>query len=149
MVQLQKLYDTDKNNMRVAKMKDCWDTKDSKLVINDRMTELGLTTYWLAVNATIKFNVQRREAFMCKKQVVPGKPLEPEKTAEKLERHTSLDRGRSYFNEDRRHHHDWRDLMPSFFRRRQYVDHHMDDHEDWCGQHQVNNRFFLPRPKHF
>ena len=43
----------EQSNMRVVKMKDYWDTKDSKLVINDRMTEVGLSAYWLAVEANL------------------------------------------------------------------------------------------------
>ena len=50
-------------------MKEFWDAKDSKLVINDRMTESGLTAYWLAVDATFKFNVSRRELFVAKQLV--------------------------------------------------------------------------------
>ena len=50
-------------------MKDNWDIKDSKLVINDRITETGKTNYWAAIDATFCFNVQRREVFLAKSAV--------------------------------------------------------------------------------
>ena len=54
-------------NMRVIKMKQFWESKDSHLVINDRMTESGLTAYWMAVDATFKYNSERCEAYVAKK----------------------------------------------------------------------------------
>ena len=59
-------------NMRIIRMKSFWDSKDSKLVINNRMTETGLTNYWASVDATFRFNVLKREAFLAK-QVSTGK----------------------------------------------------------------------------
>ena len=55
-----------KDNMRIIKLKEYWNTKDSNLVINDRMTELGLTSYWCAVDASFRFNVQKHEIFVAK-----------------------------------------------------------------------------------
>ena len=40
-----------KPNMRVIKLKDAWDSKDSHLVVNDRITEVGMIAYWKAVDA--------------------------------------------------------------------------------------------------
>ena len=58
-----KTYD----NMRVIKLKEYWDSKDSTLVINDVITETGLTSYWLAIDSSFKFNVQKREIYTAKK----------------------------------------------------------------------------------
>ena len=62
----------EQSNMRVVKMKEFWDTKDSKLVINDRMTEVGLSAYWLAVDATFKYNSIRRDVFVKRQAISDG-----------------------------------------------------------------------------
>ena len=54
------------SNMRVVKLKEKWNPKDGSLVVNDRITEPGLTAYWNAIDATFKFNVQRHELFLAK-----------------------------------------------------------------------------------
>ena len=52
------------------------DTKDSNLVINDRMTEIGLNCILVCCGCLLKYNVECREAFISKK---PGqKPPLPE-----------------------------------------------------------------------
>ena len=45
------IWSANNSNMRVIKLKDGWNSKDSNLVINNRMTSTGLTDYWLTVNA--------------------------------------------------------------------------------------------------
>ena len=54
--------------MRIIKIKDQWNAKDSKLVVNNRITELGLTNYWSAVDASVEFNITCREAYVAKIQ---------------------------------------------------------------------------------
>ena len=57
--------------MRIIKIKDQWNAKDSKLVINDRITELGLSNYWCAVDASVEFNITQRGAYVTKNQAHP------------------------------------------------------------------------------
>ena len=52
--------------MRVIKLKQFWDTKDSLLVINDRVTEVGMVAYWNAVDASFRYNVTRHEQAVAK-----------------------------------------------------------------------------------
>ena len=134
------------NNMRVIKMKDHWNPKDSKLVVHDRITELGLTNYWAAVNASIQFNIERRETYVAK-QVWSSKHLQQASTAtasQKMSKHVN------------------QDPMWTFFRRHNYVEHHKDlcedhyrhSHAAWSHGHTCDrrehgsdrfNRFLLPR----
>ena len=64
-------------NMRIVTMKEFWEPKNSALVINDRMTETGLYFYWKAVDATVQFNIQCREAYLLKRGN-GGKSLDPQ-----------------------------------------------------------------------
>ena len=48
-------------------MKEAWNSSDSFLVVNDRMTEAGLSAYWDAVDASLKFNAKRRDLYLAKK----------------------------------------------------------------------------------
>ena len=56
-------------NMRVIKLKEFWDSKDSQLVINDRITEVGMAAYWNAMDASVKFNILHREQYVTKQLV--------------------------------------------------------------------------------
>ena len=53
-------------NMRIVKIKEGWDSHDSHLVINDRMTESGVFAYWNAIDATFRFNSSRCDVFLAK-----------------------------------------------------------------------------------
>ena len=55
--------------MRVIKLKEMWNTKDSNLVINDRLTEFCLSAYQNAVDATFKHNESHREIYLVKQAV--------------------------------------------------------------------------------
>ena len=117
------------DNMRVIKIKEVWNTRDSSLVINDRMTEHGLSVYWRAVDATFQYNETRREIFVAKKvSTVPVEP--PQKKVVDLS-------------------HD-KDPMRSFFRRnqdREYVEHRRDAREDRRDNGRRFDRFLLPRAR--
>ena len=53
------------DSMRVIKIKEIWSYDDLALVNNNEMTPTGLSAYWKAVDALIRFNVKRNEkAFM-------------------------------------------------------------------------------------
>ena len=55
--------------MIVIKIKDIWNSKDSTLVINDRVTETGVTNLWRAVDVTFKYNVVWHEVYLAKKLI--------------------------------------------------------------------------------
>ena len=63
--------------MRVMRLKDYWNTKDSLLVINDRITEMGMIIYYNVIDASFKYNSERREVFVAK-QLVARHPDRPE-----------------------------------------------------------------------
>ena len=54
-------------NMRIIRLKELWDPKNMKLVVHDKLTDLGLTVYWNSIDAAFRFNETRREAFLAKK----------------------------------------------------------------------------------
>ena len=54
-------------NMRLIKIKDRWNAKDNTLVAHDRFTEAGMSAYWRAIDASIKFNICRCEVYLAKK----------------------------------------------------------------------------------
>ena len=131
-----------KENMRVIKLKEHRDTKDSLLVVHDRMTETGLSAYWRAVDATFKYNEERREVFLAKK-------LSQKLSGNVAEQSTVKREGK--------------DQMPTFFKRRHYEESRMGSHKDFqdnrydvghyrnaCEDCRFNrpNRYLLPHLKH-
>ena len=130
-----------RENMRVMKLKDFWNTKDSLLVVNDRITEMGMIAYYNAVDASFKYNSTRREAYIAKQQ----------QSVSQTERSSST-----------------HDEMQDFFRRHnKNVESQRETHEDqrrsydvrYSGSHNrfahsTNrnprdfNRFYLPCPRH-
>ena len=157
-----------KENMRVIRIKDGWDTKDSKLVINDRISEQGLTTYWCAIDASVKYNILRREIYQAK--VTTQQSSEDQVYADHLHSggHTMGNDSKRYFHDAERKAFRERprssecdfDPMRSFFRRhtdscRYHGEHRMDVHEDQRAleQHDVrfrdNDQYLLPRPKNY
>ena len=62
-------------------MKQFWDSKDSNLVVNDRITETGMIAYWNAVDTSVKFNITHREQFVAK--MVNPKPSTSQVKVEK------------------------------------------------------------------
>ena len=124
------------SNMRVIKMKEGWNPKDSFLVVNDRMTDAGLSAYWDAVDASLKFNSHRRDLFMAKKLV--------QSCAKDAQPSASSSSETSHAEEKNRHHWEY-DPMHSFFRRHgsHYAGRHRGDREDF-GRNQQGDRFILP-----
>ena len=130
------------DNMRLIKIKD-WNAKDTTLVVNDKITETGMSAYWRAVDSSIHFNIIKRETFLAKqvskksesesqtkpKDDKPGPPL--------------------------------KDNMMDFFRRHHKHDHdrRMDDREDFyrcSNSHRGSwdnrrhfDKFLLPRPRYY
>ena len=67
--------------MRVIKLKDRWDPNDGSLILNNRITEPGLSAYRNAVDATFQYNVQRREVYRAKQ--MSSKHIEKEAEIQK------------------------------------------------------------------
>ena len=134
------------DRMRFMKIRDGWDANDSKLIINNRISELGLTEYWAAIDASFKYNSQRREIFIAKQLSHPNQGTNQSFKNEEDEKsslnHTSAEHNRG---------HDWvgtsvvqqysdRDPMRRFFDRyakNDYVEFQRetreDQHEDRFG----------------
>ena len=56
-------------NVRMVKLKNCWDPTDPALVQNDKFMDAGLITYWKAVDASFHFNVECHELFLARSAV--------------------------------------------------------------------------------
>ena len=132
-------------NMRVIKLKDHWNSKDSTLVVNDHITEMGMSAYWAAIDATFQFNESKRELFLAKKLSIPKGPATSDgKTHCKGHGDISPRRDTT--------HNSGADLMEEFFaRNRNYEGHRMDDREDQLrrpsfDRRHRNDRFLLLRP---
>ena len=52
------------HNMRVIKLKDNWNIKDSNLVVNNRLTTVGNANYWKAIDASLHYNVSRKDDYI-------------------------------------------------------------------------------------
>ena len=90
-----KLY----SNMRVIKMKEIWDFKNSSLVCKGHFTSEGFDTYWKSVEFAVRFNVMKHEQFLHHKQ-------------DKKERGTQVASPQAHGD-----HRDHRDKMSDFFKR--------------------------------
>ena len=109
-----------KDQMRVIRLKEMWNSRDSKLIINNRITEMGLTTYWSAIDASFKYNVMRRESYIAKNF-----------STKKLEDHDSI----PSHELSRYHPSDVqapKDPMGTFFRRNR-LEYHRDTREDFSS----------------
>ena len=152
--------------MRVIKLKDGWNSRDSKLVINDKITETGKTNYWAAVDASFKFNVLKRDLFMAKSAVSAAAAGNP-----KIVQNQSKD-NRTVLSKSHVASHSGypaKDPMQDFFKRRHYAMSHEDSDYDHEERHRdvredrrdrrrfqyerfdencrSFNRFALPRPR--
>ena len=54
------------DDMRVNKIKEIWDYEDPSLITENRaeLSPEGIKKYWMAIDASIRFNVKKNEAFM-------------------------------------------------------------------------------------
>ena len=137
-------------NIRVIKLKEHWDTKDSTLVSNDRMTETGLSAYWRAVDVTFEYNQKKRELFLAKTTVQQNQPA-PQSVMHHPHRHSE-----KLPAEDKDHRYVAVDPMGHFFRK-----HRRPHHAEFCMETREErhsgrfrqddrafDRFILPRPHH-
>ena len=152
-------------NMRVIRIKDMWNSKDTGLVMHDRIMEEGMTSYWKAIDASFKFNVQRRKIYLTKKMSQDGsentnvkkESREPDRALQ----HKRFDqcqedpmedffrRNRNFSrNRDRYGEHSMCVREDSEGRNRcPYVEHRRDVREDNFRDYN-ENRFLLPHPKY-
>ena len=133
-------------NMRVIKLKEFWDTKDSMLVINDRITEVGMNVYWNAIDASVKYNITRCEQFVAKNVASSSSHLRDQSGISSVKQE-KLDPMISFFN---RHstqrnvhavsHRDSREDQLRFEDQRRF----RDDTDHCRYRVRENDRFFLP-----
>ena len=50
--------------MRVAQIKESWNMEDENLAQNNRLTGLGYNFYWRAIDASLKFNISKRQRIL-------------------------------------------------------------------------------------
>ena len=146
-----------RSDMRVIRFKDkdIWDYNDKSLVTMNRLTDVGLYTYWQAVDAAFKFNALHHELFLAKskcsvKQEKPGgneaskeeKPTASATVHDRLGNETNPEENRWRLNRD---HHP--DDMANFFRRHRDVRDKFHWHKDYHSSHKPcsGNRFLLPK----
>ena len=144
-------------NMRVVKLKEFWDSKDSNLVINDRITEMGMIAYWKAIDASFKFNSLRHEQFVARN--TSGKQCSQLEMKDMPKERHVMDAPQSMVANKNSERHFRYDPLPDFFaRHRNYEGIRMESREDLrrreerfsfrddrIGHHSHNNRFLLPR----
>ena len=135
------------DNMRVIRLKDGWNSKDSLLVINDRMTENGLSAYWRSVDASFKFNSLKREFFIAKQTVQMSH--NESQCNQVSAQHARTDNEDDVIYVSRQQHsrlYEPIDPMWSFFRRHSS---HAECHMDVCEDQPIRQdaRFFLPQLK--
>ena len=87
-------------NMRVAKMKDVWDPQDTTLVVNHNFTCDGLDAYWMAVDASIEFNIQKHREYLIFSRYNALMGVGKEKSAMKKNTHEN-NRARDPVQEDK------------------------------------------------
>ena len=123
---VSKIYD----NMRCLKIRNPWDHNDSNLVINSRLTKLGMATYWHTIDASFCFNVKKHEDFITRSKF---RALKDRATSNML-----VSQAKKPRRED-----DPADV-PLFFKR------HSGDKFHWRRldqQHTMGAKFLLPKPK--
>ena len=101
-----------------------------------------MSAYWRAVDATVCFNVERREAFLAKKSNLPKEGTYTTELSATVPRSHDADPMRCFFRRhsdsnrnSRKHGHG--DRVGS-----EYVETHMGSREDYRN---TGNRFMLPR----
>ena len=110
------------NWMRVIKLKEPWALDDSRLVVNNKFTTLGLQIYWKSIDAAFKFNYEKKIEFEARENYRKLLKKRGHKSQEELAS------GDTHVNED----------MQQFFRRHR--------RPNWSGVVR-GSRFMLPRPK--
>ena len=131
-----------KSTMRLIWLKEIWDSKCPNLVINNRITEEGLHVYWRALAAAVRFNINKRKAFLVKEMW--------ENNRKKLNGGSMEPHRRQQARDSRME--DQQDEVKKFFQRKRKEDFDQYSHFHWSAgakkfkQHDA--RFLLPKLKH-
>ena len=138
------------HNMRIVELKEFWNSKDSLLVMNDRITEFGMTAYWNAVDATFKYNAVRHEQFIAKHSSNNHRSLEnssginsPKQEVYGRDRHD--DPMKKFFKRNKTY--DGGRMDPHEVQRRLHGRHrrfYEDQHDQVQCRTRINDRFLLP-----
>ena len=124
-----------RNNMRMIKIKNDWDTQDSNLVVNGRFTSAGNHAFWRTIDSAIAFNIHKREEYVIMDRY--HKLMADRKARRPLQLRA----------DGTPHDHNLltKDSMNEFFRRHQNQDH--DNKYCWTKPQKLShNKFFLPHP---
>ena len=129
--------------MRLIKFKDNWPVKDSSLVSNDKFTERGMDMYWRAIDASFKFNIERRELFLARKLIA----INNQEIASKRADSEDTRRGKIAQGSSRTAREDEDDVI-QFFNRHSENQSSRSKQEDARMKILSNKaKFILPRPK--
>ena len=124
-------------NMRILKIREMWDKRDDKLVINNRLTKYGVNMYWKAADLSFKFNLLKHEEFVIRSKFRALKKEDNGKMQVKKFAREDADLGQSkpkrFGQED-----DSFDEVENFFRWKRNNRFH------WNSS---TGRFLLPKPK--
>ena len=152
-------------NMRIIRLKDGWDSKDSTLVVHDKISEPGLSAYWNAVDSMFKFNAEKRQIYLAKisaQKQSENLQLSDVKLKSEMSTHPSetpvTDPMQQFFCKYKMAHRSDR----SEDRREFYVENNMYSREDHRNHHinwrtthttpafrRQDSRFWMPRPRNF
>ena len=146
---VMKLYD----NMRVIKFKDNWDVKDKDLVQFSSLSVKGFRQFWLAMDVSVKFNLQKCKEYLIveqyKKLIADRNSAKtPRKTDSKLqEEDTDEERNDSAQKKHRRQNKmlGQQDPMQKIFRRHNKQGRN-GSRSHWQRTNNKFNRFALPKP---
>ena len=65
-------------SVRTIKLKEIWDKDNGNFVSHGKFTTTGLDAYWSSLDATFKFNAQKRDQYLAK--LAAGKFLKKEES---------------------------------------------------------------------
>ena len=122
--------------MLVQKIKDFWDRQDDNLVMNNKFTKQGVSAYWRSMDASFKFNLQRREEYIIRNKFRSMKS-KPEDHRRQSQVSRDNDGAHVYGSAKKLAK---EDDIPNFFRHTQ----HHGDRFHWSAK-SSGQRFLLPR----
>ena len=87
---LLKLY----NNIRMVKFKEIWNYENTHyLMQNGNMSTYGISKYWMAVDASIHFNILKHEQYLCKEPAFEHYELNEDQKPKSVSQSTSSKQG--------------------------------------------------------
>ena len=133
-------------DMRVIRLKQHWQAQDTDLVVNNKITEVGMSAYWNAIDASVQFNSKCRELFLVKALLATV-----QKDSSEVPENQRIRASNSASRHDK-----YDDPMQDLFRRQRrqennYEGFHMETREDFHSRsdqrRRYNDRFILPHPR--